>query len=238
MPHMFRFNVAQESDPLTFEDLSSVYRVEMKAQTLAETRRDLYPALVRLQNDVQKEYESEYSKDPDSIMCEGINERRKKVNRLVQQIIDLRMEKVAMMALRTSMGANNPIDKLTQEEREYYNVLTEISKKHRGALGGRLKKDYTIPDIAGTAGGRSEETDTARPVRAHTGEENIEHPSGKADGECREEMIVIRILEDLPKIAGPDCDYDLRKEDVVRMPATLANALVNHSKAVVLNITP
>ena len=44
-------------------------------------------------------------------------------------------------------------------------------------------------------------------------------------------LVVIRILEDLPPFSGPDVNYDLKKEDIVRMPAVMAKALINRGKA-------
>ena len=177
-----------------------------------------------------------------------MNERRKKVNILVQKVIDLRMEKVAMMALRASMGANNILDKLTAEEREYYNRVAEDSKKHRNAvLRDRSRKNYVIPEIAPAAADKEPKIPIGVPadipaavpeMAEHEGEIFVEHPHSDIVEEPREELVTIRILEDLPKIAGPDCDYELKKENIVRMPATLANALINHEKAVKLNVTP
>jgi len=245
--------MAQENEPMKFEDLSSAYRIEMGSPSLGELRKDLYHALAALQENSQREYEAEYSKDPDSIMCEGMNERRKKVNILVQKVIDLRMEKVAMMALRAAMGANNILDKLTAEERDYYNRVTEDSKKHRNAiLRDRSRKNYVIPEIAPAVPEKKSRTPPAAvpaevPATAaaavpemteHEGEILIEHPHADIVEAPRDDLVTIRILEDLPKIAGPDCDYELKKENVVRMPAALANALINHEKAVRLNVTP
>ena len=282
------------SDPMTFDDLTSAYRVEAKSSVLTAVRRDLYGELAKLKETLKKEYERELSNDPTSIICEGINERRKKANTLVQKIVDNRMEKVAVMAIRASMGADNSVENLTPEERIYYDAAVTVSKKHRSALLGD-NKGYTIPDIASAAEGRPADTeekkkDAARTV-ADTEEKkksaalpaaegagkrtdavHSETDGGKkrdpvlpaADGgdkkkdaslpakaggkkkekkqkaadDGQDDMIVVRILEDLPKIAGPDCDYELKKEDVVRMPAALANALINHEKATLLNVTP
>ena len=232
--------MARDIEEMTFEDLSSAYRIEMKSQTLGDLRKDLYAALARLQEGIQRSYEAEYSKDPDSIMCEGMNERRKKANSLVQKVVDLRMEKVAVMAIRASMGANNVLDKLTAEEREYYNIVAEVSKKHRSPiLKGRGKKDYVIPDIS--SGGAAVPAPDMPPARGEIGvvergEVIVEQPQRYPDAQD-DDTVVIRILEDLPKIAGPDCDYDLRKEDVVRMPAEMANVLIKHDKAVMLSVT-
>ena len=55
--------------------------------------------------------------------------------------------------------------------------------------------------------------------------------------ESEEESVTIRILEDLPKFSGPDKDYDLKKEDIVKMPVVMANALISREKAVKIQVT-
>jgi DNA replication factor GINS len=223
-------------EQMTFDDLSAVYRAEMKSQLLSEVRKDLYDSLKRLQESVRKEYETEFSKDPDSIMCEGLNERRKKLTITVQKIIGLRMEKIAKMALRAAMGAENVVDKLTPEEREYYDNIVAASKRLRGTTVKDGKRNVTQDILAGTdrTPVMNDVPDDA--VIANEGEELIERP--RKDTEPKEEMVVIRILEDIPRFAGPDRDYVLKKEDIIRMPTAFAGALIKHEKAALLDITP
>ena len=247
-----------DTDQMTFEDLSAVYRTENKSQMLSDVRKDLYPSLLMLQDSIKKEYESEFSKNPDSIICEGLSERKKKAAFFVQQVIDLRMAKIARMAVRVSMGAESVIDKLTAEEREYYESVIAGSRKLR-TTAIKDPKRYIIPDIAPESAEKkgTVRSDISKDDRKDVPKDTEKDVPGKvcgdtvpADPVCNadeavsgeragaEDMIIIRILEDLPKIPGPDCDYDLRKEDVVRMPATFANALIKHEKAVRLDVTP
>ena len=247
-----------DTDQMTFEDLSAVYRTENKSQILSDVRRDLYPSLIRLQDSIKKEYESEFSRNPDSIICEGLSERKKKAAFFVQQVIDLRMAKIARMAVRVSMGAESIIDKLTAEEKEYYESVIAGSKKLR-ATAIKDPKRYIIPDIApdgaekkGTVrsdiskdGRKDVPKDARKDVPGKVCEDavpaevcNVSEDITNNERAGTEDMIIVRILEDLPKIPGPDCDYDLRKEDIVRMPATFANALIKHEKAVRLDVTP
>ena len=246
-----------DTDQMTFEDLSAAYRTESKSQMLSEVRKDLYPSLTRLQDSIKKEYESEFSRDPDSIICEGLSERKKKVAFFIQQVIDLRMAKIARMAVRASMGAENVTDKLTAEEKEYYESVVAGSKRLRA---GAIKdtKRYVIPDIAPESANRKETAERIRSdvqkgvLKENTLKEEIQRTDAPAKildnvpaevmsderPAGAEDMMIIRILEDLPKIPGPECDYDLRKEDVVRMPSAFANALIKHEKAVRLDVTP
>ena len=52
------------------------------------------------------------------------------------------------------------------------------------------------------------------------------------------DTIVIRVLEDLPPFVGPDRDYDLHKEDVVTLPASMAELLIRSNKAIAIAPLP
>ncbi len=52
------------------------------------------------------------------------------------------------------------------------------------------------------------------------------------------DTIVIRVLEDLPPFVGPDRDYDLHKEDVVTLPASMAELLIRSNKAIAVAPSP
>jgi len=297
-----------------FEDLAAIYRVERKAPSLSVVRRDLYPAMAGLLSRLNQEYSKQISEDPDSLICEGTNQRRKKAKQLSKEIVELRMNKICMLALRGAMGAQNVVDQLTPEEKDYYSEVLEASKRHSNVVtrlaGG---KKYSSPRIDPTPEPEPEpvperepvtvrETVTPEPAEIEEpipepiaekketapkpaeieyepepedvpdedfppDEEDVEErmdeedsaffgdmdpepkrevapanipkpepaeetPSEKMD----EHMAVIRILEDLPPFSGPDRDYSLSKEDIVRMPKTMADVLINRQKAVL--ITP
>jgi|GEM_PF-6892894 len=220
---------------LTFEDLTEIYRTEKKYQALSDVRKDLYPSLIRLRETARKDYEARCSEDPDSIICEGLNERRKNVARHVMTIIDLRMEKIAKMALLTSMGADDVTDKLTPEENEYYRSVVDGSKKLRALT--KDGKGYTVKDITSADVGKKENIPNDTPkIAEDVKEERAERPRENADDET--DMMTVRILNDVPEIAGLDRDYSFRKGDVVRIPTVTANVLINHAAAAVLEITP
>ncbi len=56
--------------------------------------------------------------------------------------------------------------------------------------------------------------------------------------EKTEEYATLRILEDLPEFAGPLRNYKLKKEQVVRIPNELAQALVNRGLAKKISVSP
>ncbi len=50
------------------------------------------------------------------------------------------------------------------------------------------------------------------------------------------ELLVLRILEDIPSFAGPFGNYKLRREDVATLPTGIAKALIKRGKAVEIMI--
>ncbi|MDR1404353.1 MAG: hypothetical protein LBJ20_02130 [Candidatus Methanoplasma sp.] len=237
----------RNSDPMSFEDLGSIYRMEKKSPMLSAVRRDLYSAVAGLIIDIRSEYEKHLSADPESIICEGVNQRRKKAISMSKEITEIRMSKIASLALMGARGGQNVLDHLTPEEKEYYENILNISRRHVNIVD-RLsgKRKFEIPEIDP----EPVRSKTAEPMHAmdeiavedtadpsHTEEEVHALPPAK-EYPMDNEAVVIRILEDLPPFSGPERNYKLCKEDIVRMPKAMAMALVNRDKAVIVSPGP
>jgi DNA replication factor GINS len=121
-------------EPMTYEELSELYRVEMNSGALSRTRADLFKAMAELLNRLRGDYERELTKDPESLMCEGANTRRKKADLLVKEIINLRSKKICAMALRAVTGAGNSLDAMTEEEKDLYERLCSTLSDHAGTV--------------------------------------------------------------------------------------------------------
>ena len=136
-------------EPMSFDELSELYRVEMKSNAVTQARKDLFRAMAGLLTSLRQEYDRQMALDPESIMCEGAEQRRKSAERLVKDVMRLRTQKICGMALRGATGSKNTLDNLTDEEREYYAQVLEISKKHISEidrLRGRRKTVETHID--------------------------------------------------------------------------------------------
>ena len=60
----------------------------------------------------------------------------------------------------------------------------------------------------------------------------VPEPVPAADELNEDEMVVVRILEDMEPFSGmDDLIYDLKKEDVVRLPSMFAKVLISRGKA-------
>ena len=262
--------MANVSETLSFDDLSAVYRIERKSSTISNVRRDLYPAMASLLISLRLEYEKQLGIDPESLICEGVNLRRKRASKLSKEITEMRMQKISTLANLGAMGRQNILDALTLEEKEYYNGMLELSKRHVG-LVDRLsgKRKYEVPSIDREPVITGVEHIDVTPLKEDVPELPAEMPPYVPDEDLepaeeehipesdedigpKEEiietpvngtqtefdMIVVRVLEDLPPFSGPDRNYDLKKEDIVRMPKMMAEALINREKAIPISPAP
>lgn len=273
--------MADSDSRMTIDDLAEIYRVEKRSKSLTPVRLDFYTAASILLKAQRAEYDDELSKDPDSIRCEGANSRRKRGKQLSREIIEMRMDKICKMALRGAMGADNVLDSLTSEEKDYYDAILKASKDHKSVLS-RLSGSmtYSTGDIlapmpSATAAAKKQEPtpqeisaepdqyegETAMDVTPEDGVFGFDDPDMNVpDAEEQipddeldtmlpnagppavtqeaQDMVLVRILEDIPRFAGPMREYSLRKEDVVRLPAEFATVLLNRNLAQKVSASP
>lgn len=294
----------------TFEELGAIIRKEKASGALTEVRQDLYPAMLRLLDKQSKECERQIGIDIGSLASAAANERRKRIHQNIKLVVELRMSKVAALAIRTAMGCVNATDNLPLEERQYYSSVLEASRAH-WTNTERKKKNVVLLDIesvskpepivpavpvepvvpkaveVGTLGELPyipddlEEVDMGdidfpddfaefpdselppeqpvveTPVPAEEVKQDVpveedipvetvtdvepkvtvpvDVPSESDDEDYDDNsLLTIHVIEDIPEFVGPTRDYKLRKDDVIRMPAGMANVLINRKMAVKL----
>lgn len=132
------------SEPMTFDELSELYRVEMKSSSITQVRGDLFRAMAELLTRLRIDFDKQMSIDPESVMCEGANQRRKKAERLVKDVMHIRTQKICQMAIRGALGAENQLDALTTEERDYYSSIQDESKRHLSEIDRLRGRKNTV----------------------------------------------------------------------------------------------
>jgi len=266
--------------PMTFDELTQIHREELKGKSLTPCRQDLYKAMADLLIWLRKEYDREIAKDPDSVMCEGANLRRKNAETLVKVISTVRAKKICSRAVNSADGGNEELSAFTPEEREYYAQVVKLSEvqldlvnQYRGkktvntlidepvrtpAPEVPIREPEPMPDPSESmATGVENEFPAVDETFDDPMEEQFDEPvveesfddvpepdpispqTTESDPEPetvipKGETILLRVLEDLPPFAGIDRDYELHKEDVVTLPATMAEILIKSNKAVAI----
>jgi DNA replication factor GINS len=222
------------SEVFTYGDITKAYRNEERSTDVSEIRRDFYPALRAYLDALKRESEIEVRSSPYSVKASSLSNEIKKGMQKSQMVFQLRMKKIALMAVREALGGKAETSKLTDEEMAlFHSMVRSVSECKAISLEGEVpvpKKEETVcslveeesrkvveqihPEIQGEA------PKPAPPV-----------PMTKKE-EAAQTLILVRILEDLPPFAGGDRTYKLRKDDIANMPAAIGCALVKTGKAV------
>ena len=129
--------------PMQYNDLTSLARSERASTSLTVVRKDLYSAMQDLYERQCQECERLALEDRDSLLFDGASEKKRKIYSTMRDLTIQRMTKIALLAIRGVMGANNVLDGLTPEEKEYYESIHEPSKRLL-SLTDRKKKAATM----------------------------------------------------------------------------------------------
>jgi len=227
--------------PLTFKDITEVYRTERKSRHLTEIRKDFYEAVIDFIDRLRKETEKSCH-DPFSLTALSLTDTIKKASAKVIQIFEIRAEKILLMALRASSGAEVETDNLTSEEKKLFSeTLASLERRRMNIFSPKTPFPSVTEPASRTAEStiretKSVENGTSPPALAVGGRDSAPTDlslSGETLEETPsdEEYLIVRILEDIPPFAGPERDYELSKEDVVILPTLIARALISRGKA-------
>ena len=194
---------------LTVEELGAIIRRERSSGSLSEVRHDLYPAMMRLLEKQSRECERQIGIDIGSLASAAANERRKKIQQSIKLVVELRMSKVAALAIRTAMGSINSIENLPKEEREYHERVLGASELH-WQYTERRKKNVVLMDIETVSKPVPEPVVKAVPV--------VEAPVKAAEAGSLSEMPIIPDDEmemDMGDIDFPDDFSEFPDSEVV-----------------------
>ncbi|MCX6651285.1 MAG: hypothetical protein NT131_06490 [Methanomassiliicoccales archaeon] len=219
--------MAQPLEKINYKEVMEVHRKEQKTEDLMEVRRDLYPAYREFLEGLKKASEEEIKNDPYSFKAGTLANEVKKVSTKGQQIFFLRMRKVATMATRASSGAKIDLGRLTDEERELYDqVLRSINECRELAMEGKMPEARPSAQVGSVCGA----VDQGQ-LRQALNLVNGKDAKDDADASKTFDRVLVRVLEDLPEIAGIDRPYRLNKNDVVNLPVPIGCALIKRGKA-------
>jgi DNA replication initiation complex subunit (GINS family) len=219
--------MAPPLEQINYKEVTEIHRKEQRSADLVEVRRDLYPAFRGFLDKLKRESEEEIHKDPYSFKASSMSNEVKKVSVKGQQIFFMRMRKIISMATRASSGAKIDLVRLTEEEREMYDqVLRSINECRELSMEGKVPEPRA-PPVTGSV------CSTVDPCQMN---DALKRVNGKGHSEEMEtprplERVMVRILENLPEIAGMDRPYRLTKDDVANLPAPIGCALIKRGKA-------
>jgi DNA replication factor GINS len=121
-------------EPLTYEEVTEIYRKEQKTKNVTEIRKDFYPALRDMLIRLWKESEKVMVATKFSTKAGLLDNQMKKISEKALQIFDFRAEKIMLTALRAAGGTKVEIDRLTEEEKVLFEKVFASVKEQRGSV--------------------------------------------------------------------------------------------------------
>jgi DNA replication initiation complex subunit (GINS family) len=215
-------------EEVNFERVTKVYREESGKKTLVGLEADFYDKLAAYVARLDEAANAEAQKDPNSPKALLLQDELRKVRKRRDQIFTYRERKLALLASSRASGAEVEVPNLTAQEHALFDGMVALLKKSRAdAFGGPPFRAAPAPPAA-----------TAEKARAPAGEKPVGMKVVRAEDTRRtptapslKDHVLVHVLEDLPPFAGIDTTYRLRKEDVVTLPKTIAQILVDRGKA-------
>lgn len=218
-------------DEVNFERVTKLYREETGKKTLTNLEVEFYDKLAAYLARVEADAQREVAKDPNSPKAIMLQDELRKVRKKRDQIFTYRERKLALLASSKASGADIEVMTLPRQERELFDHMVALLQKARAdAFGG---------SPFGSEAGPSEGVATPAPISATTARTAADSMKVIRSEDTKKpkvapslkDHILVHVLEDLPPFAGIDTTYHLKKEDVVTLPKTIAQILVDRGKA-------
>ncbi len=213
--------MAAERGDMSYEDIMGLFREEKKSSQLTKVDHDLYERMGRYIKSLRKESEREIALNPMSQASLMLNDQLKKAIDKSKTVYELRERKISLLAVRKVAGDNPDTTNLTPDELVLFSNLVAVLGAHKDSnadfeeLGPRFTQPKDVEVLPEAPSAKVCDAKAASAERA---------------GEAAEDLVLVRVLEDVPTFAGVDKDYKLRKEDIVSIPKNIASTLLSHGK--------
>lgn len=211
--------MADKRGDMGYEDIMTLFRVEYRSQQLTKVDPAVYQKMSAYIRSLRKENEKEIAENPNSPASMMLSDQLKKSTDKAKRVYELRQRKIALLALRKVAGDNPETGNLTPDELVLFSSLVSVLTAHRDKNADLDSHNY-----------RTSDRDTVAAPEAPVEDEAVVTRNDSADNGSENGFALVRVMEDVPTFAGVDRDYTLRKEDVVSLPKSVADALAAHGK--------
>ena len=215
--------MAPERVEMSYEEIMGLFRQENKSSQLTKVDPTLYDKIGGYIKTLRKENEREIAMNPMSQASMMLSDQLKKAIDKAKRVYELRQRKIALLALRKVAGDNPDTGNLTPDELVLFASLTSVLGAHKDSnadfeeLGPRFSQPSDVVQLPDAPS-----------------KEACEAKKREVETEAPEDLVLVRVLEDVPTFAGVDRDYKLRKEDIVSIPKNIASTLLSHGKVKII----
>lgn len=228
-------------EEVDYNRLIQVFQQEKKGGAPIALVADFHDRVRDYLEKLRASYDQERAKDPSSMKALQLADQLQKSRVLQVDIINLRLRKLLLLAHQALSGATVETKAFTPEEKTFFQALSaqlcagrnqilegaEAQEDARASEAGRPEPPEKCPPPRGMEPVRR---DGGPPAASGAPEKAAPAPSGSAMDSS--ELVVLRVLEDVPDFAiGDKVAASLHRKDVVALPAGIARVLLQHKKA-------
>ncbi len=219
------------TEEMGFKFIQQIQQKESRGQNLTKLPADFFGALSEHIARLRQLARDETARDPMSTTATLVQNELKNTLRLAQDIVSLRLRKMANRAVDALEGGKVDLRSLTPGEKDLYEQLARFMAAAKGQLA---PKDGAIsipapPPVIVQPDDVPEPHMGAPPATAAAPEPpGAGPPSADAGGPD----ILIHVLKDTPSFAGEGGrTYSLKKGDIVTLSQKLADVLLSRGMA-------
>ncbi len=202
-------------DPYT--QLLDQRRNEGAVRGLAKLPKDFYTSATTYLEETRRSYETDLRENPSSRKGEISRQTYQRASQLARDIVEARISKLLSAAFQASVGGTREIANALPEERALFDRLVQSLTEYRRTSAPYLEPGAPSPTVPLA-------TAVPPPSPAALRPESVPRTATESHPPARLEYV--RILKDSrPLQIGPDT-VDLRREDILQVPAETAQILV------------
>lgn len=185
-------------------------REEAAARGLHKLPHDFYSATQAYLAETRSTFEAELRHNPSGKKGDLARQTYQRAAQIARDIIEARMMKLLNLAFQASVGSGRETTNALPEERALYEKLVDSLRTHRADVAPFLE--------VGPPG---------TPATAATPPSPAPTPAASGEGpHFAKPTVTVRILRDAPAIELGSGTLELRKEDVLDLPADTAKILI------------
>ena len=199
-----------------YTKLLELRRAEGSAHGLSKLPNDFYPQTRSYLAELKSTFETELRENPSGRKGELARQTHARAVQTSRDIVEARMMKILTAALQASLGGARDLPNALAEERSLHEALLGFLRQHRSEVAPYLEPigpPPAVPKRTPASSSRSPPHESTPSRVAPTSSEG-------------EELQIVRILQDSPKVALGSENITLRRDDVVSLPVEVARLLV------------
>ena len=240
-------------DEMGFTFIQQVQQKERRSHNITKIPADFFENLADHISHLRQLNRDEMARDPMSTTATLVQNELRNTLLMVQDIVHLRLGKMANRAVDSLRGSKVDLHSLTPREKQLYAELAILMANARDNLApGETTPSISTGapalatlDSAGTVAPKAPSADRPTMTSEERVSQAVDAPgpeevavTGETGGTGpNEETILLHVLSDLPSFVGEGGrNFALRKGDMVTMPQRLADVLI--AKGIAEGIDP